>query len=179
MRRTLIATVLALFTAPVFATPLQYSLGLGMESRLVKEVNPDYSNPQFAGQLYGKIRHWPWDLSVELTPQEKRNTASGNLSITSATTTLGFWGRYEFRAPDRRWATFGSLGMGMYFDRVTTEFNGASDARSSRRGFAGLGLGFGTTVWNRLQLEAEARGASVEEREEMLFSVLLRAGIQI
>ncbi len=179
MRRTLTLVLFTLISAPAFAAPSTYSMGLGMESRLVKEVNPDYTNAQFAGQLYGTVRFWPWDLSVEVTPEEKRSAASGSLSITSQTTTLSFWGRYEFLAADRRLMPFASLGLGMYFDRVTTKFNGESDTRGSRRGFAGVGLGLTATLWKRLQLEAEARGSSVEEREEMLFSLLLHAGVQI
>ncbi len=67
----------------------------------------------------------------------------------------------------------------MYFDRVTTQFAGSSDVRSSRRGFVGVGGGITVTFWRRLMVEGEVRGASVAERDEPMFSFLLKAGLQI
>lgn len=179
----LISAQLIIFTL-LFSLPSAWAdvstaltMGLGMETRLQREVNPDYTSARFSGQLYAQVHQWPWVLALELTPTERHSTSSGSLRVQSEVTVLGLWGRYEFLKPQRRWTTFATLGAGMNFDRVTTDFAGESDARTSRRNFAGAGLGFGGTLWKRLSLEAEGRMVSVEEREDPIFSLVLRAGV--
>lgn len=153
------------------------TMGLGMETRFQREVNPDYTSARFSGQLYAQVQQWPWVLALELTPTERSSTSSGSLRVQSEVIVLGFWGRYELLTSQRQWTAFAGLGAGMNFDRVTTDFAGESDARTSRRGFAGAGLGLGGILWKRLSLEAEGRAVSLEEREDPIFSLVLRAGI--
>lgn len=174
----LVLTVLGLFsTFTAHAAKPTYAMGVGIESRLEHEVNPAYSTAQNLGQLYGKIRLWPWALLVELNHQSE-TTGSGSLNIRSETTGLGLWGRYEFLNPEK-WSPFATVGGGAYFDEVTTNFEASTDVRAGRRGFGGVGGGLTVTFWQRFLVEAEGRGMMIQERVDPLFTFLLRAGIQI
>lgn len=169
-------TILTLALLSSFASAAQYALGGGMESRLQKEVNPDYVEAKHVGGVFGKISFWPMAVVVEAAQQE-RESQVGGLKIKSSTNNFGLWGRYEFRDPGT-WSPFAGIGAGLYMDKVVTSFEGNDDTRSGNRGFMGLGGGLTKTFWKYLLVELEARVATVQDRNDPFLSALLRAGVQ-
>ena len=172
--RWIVSTVIFL-SAHAVASP-RWGLGLGMESRMQREVNPDYANMKNVPQLYVKADFLPWAVLGEFS-QEERRSSSGSLEIKSQTRKLGVWGRYEFTGP--RWSPFLTTGVGEYFDRVETTFQSSHDSRSGMRGFWGLGAGVGVTYWERILVELEGRVNLIEQTKDPVFSALLRVGVQI
>ena len=152
-----------------------YAFGLGMESRFQREVNPDYNDMKNMGELYGKNRFWPWSLVVE-AGQEGRESSSGSLSVRAESTSLQLWSRYEFR---EHWSPFLAVGLGDYFDRVETKFQGSTDVRNGTRNMIGFGAGMSTVFWRYLLVELEGRMALLQESRDPVYSVLLRIGLQI
>lgn len=175
MRRLLVILILVCASARATAKE-QWAFGLGMESRLQREVNPDFTGLTNTPQYYVKYNFLPWSALVEFG-QEGRDSSSGSLHVQSSSRKLGVWGRYEFTG--KNWAPFLSSGIGSYFDRVDTTFQSSRDERSGTRKFFGLSTGIGCTYWEHLLLEAEARLTSVEQNKEPVFSALFRLGFQI
>lgn len=172
--RPVLALMLLLMAPNLWAAPTVWSTGLGMESRMQREVNPDYVDMRNSGTLYAKARFWPMAALLEAA-REDRDSHSGDLRIKASSMMLGVWGRYEFRDPDK-WSPFAGLGAGQYFDQVQTSFGEQVDTRKARRGFMGVGLGLTKTYWQHLLLELEARAAAIQRRDQIQFSGLFRVG---
>lgn len=173
MRFALIV-LLAAFSGAATAAP-QWGLGFGMESRLDREVNPDYADVHSAPQLYGKIDLAPWAFVVE-TSQQSSESGEGSLHVSSQTQILATWARYEFPIPSH-WMPFVSMGAGMAFDQVTTTFAGSRDVRNGNRGLLGAGGGLTGTFFSWLQVEAEGRVNFIEDHKDPDLSALLRLGV--
>lgn len=157
-----------------------WAFGLGMESRLDTEVNPDYTDLQNAGLVYLRGQWRRYGLQLELGGGEKRRTSSGSLRIETVSYSGALWGRYDLMGTRRRSAMpFLELGGGTFADQITTEFQGARDERQGRRGFVGLGLGVGFVLFRHLEIEAGARGQSIQQRKDPLVSLLIRMGVRI
>jgi len=177
--RALIFLSLILSGANCFAeaSKLDMAMGFGMESRMQRDVNPEYNTQQNSGQLYAKLRFWPWALEIE-TGRSELDSGQGSLRIRSESTLLGLWGRYEFKDPGT-FAPFASLGVGSYFDVVDTTFESSHDRRTGLRKFMGAGGGVSTVFWTHLQVELEGRVMTLEETKDPIFSGLIRIGCQI
>jgi opacity protein-like surface antigen len=164
-----------LFLPHAKAESNQWAFGLGMESRVQREVNPDYANLQNTPELYARFRAHPYVALLEVG-QQTHDTSSGSLSIRSQSTNVALWGRYEFL--ERAWTPFLSAGAGSYFDRVETHFESSSDARTGRRALIGAGAGVSATVWQNLLLELEVRASGVQNEKDPLLTSLFRVGFQ-
>jgi hypothetical protein len=173
MRRLLIVLVFSLLSINAAAATV-WSAGLGMESRLQREVNPDYADMHNIGTLYAKARFWPLAVLLEAEQQE-RDSHSGDLRIRSDSTQLGLWGRYEFRDPEV-WSPFVGLGIGTSFDRVRTSFGDDQDTRRAQRHFMGTAAGLTKTFWKHMLTELEARATLMERRDQYFLSGLIRIG---
>lgn len=151
------------------------AMGLSMETRLQRDVNPDQSSLQPMGLLYGRYRvSGPFWILGE-TGYESHSGGSGSLQVKTESIVFGLWGRYEILR-DRKWMPYVALGGGSYFDKVSTDFETSSDQRSGTRMFAGLGTGVSTTLWNYFSMEAEGRITFIELEKDPGFSMVLRAG---
>lgn len=166
--------VLALHVPLVHAeSDLHWSAGTGLETRFQKEVNPDYSDVQILGQLFGQLNLGRWLAHAELG-HEERDTSTGLLAIETRSLNIGAWGRYQFQT--EQWRPFVGTGLGAYFDTVKTTFGASEDERSGNRPYWGLGGGISAVFWNSLLLEAEGRGTLIRDRREPTFAALFRVG---
>ncbi len=152
----------------------RFSGGTGIEGRVQQEVNPQITEAKALPHFFAQYRYDSFGLALEGNNQE-RSSSSGALKVKSRTINLGLWGRYEFLKP-LRWSPFLALGVGSYFDTVTSRYADEMDERSGRRDFFGLGGGVSTALWDHLLLEAEMRAALIQDRKDIAYSGILRIG---
>jgi hypothetical protein len=171
--RTLILAVLMIcgFQAAAEAT---LALGVGLESRVQPDVNPDFTTLQNSPQIYYEILFTNWGLEFDFE-QQSRTSNVGDLSVDSHSTELGAWGRYMFRPPTT-WSPYVALGLGGEFDRVNTRFGTSVDNRSGQEGMLGLAAGMSKSFWKVLLVEAEVRMESLQNYQQPLFAGILRLG---
>ena len=175
--RSLIFAIL-LVSSPAFAlTQSDFAMGVGLESRMQRDVNPDYSNPRSSGNLYAKLRMRPWDLLIE-TARDEQSTGSGSLRIRNESTLLAAWARYEFEK-NESWTPYVSLGAGNYFDKVSTTFQASHVESNGNRKFLGLSAGISAVFWDHFLVEGEARVLSLEQSKDPVLSGLIRVGCQM
>lgn len=175
MLRTVIALFVALlFHASAFARQ-EVAMGLAMESRVQREVNPDIGNLHSLGMVYAKWKFAQWSALFE-TGLEEHDSGTGSLNVKTETIGVGLWGRYDFYAPDRGWSPFAGVGVGSYFDRVNADFQDSHEERSGTRKFAGLGVGVDATFWQHFLVEGEGRMNFVELSKDPVFSAIFRVG---
>jgi hypothetical protein len=177
MRILIFLSLLVAGSSALALTQSDFSMGFGMESRAQRDVNPDYVNPLYSGQLFAKLRLKPWDLVLE-TSRSERDSGSGSLRVHSESTLLGAWGRYEF-TPDREWTPYAALGMGNYFDKVSTSFQDSQADRGGNRKFLGLSAGVSAIFWEHLIVEGEGRILSLEQSKDPVFAALIRVGCRM
>ena len=168
--------LLSLFCAQTFARPI-WSVGTSLEARPQREVNPDFYEATAMGQLFAQASFGKWAGLLEVG-RETKDSSTGGMSIDSDTTVAGAWARYSL-APERPWRPIASLGLGAYFDKVTSTYGSSSTERSGKRLFWGAGVGVSRVLWKHLLVEAEGRGSLIEDRKDPLFSVLIRVGVEI
>jgi opacity protein-like surface antigen len=170
--------VVAFFASHAFAlTQKDFAMGVGMETRAQRDVNPDETAPKYSGVLYAKLRFKPWDALFE-TARDERDSSSGSLRIHSESTLLGAWTRYEIRA-EESWTPFASAGLGSYFDKVSTSFQTSSADKSGTRGFLGLGGGVSAVFWSHVLVEGEGRILSLEQSKDPVLTGMIRVGCQM
>jgi hypothetical protein len=174
MRWTLIFLLLS--SMPVMAAQ-DFALGMAMESRAQREVNPDFTDMRNSPQLYLKYRVLPAWFALGEISSESRDSSSGSLHVEAHSLKTGLWGRYEFTT--LRWTPFLAVGFGEYFDRVSTRFQSSQDTRSGTRGYMGTGVGVGKTYWDILLLEAEGRVTFEEQTKDPVLTAILRLGVKI
>ena len=174
--RLLLPLFMLMFCSQTFARPL-WSIGTSVEARAQREVNPDFYEATAVGQLFAQASIGKWAGLLEVG-QDSRDSRTGGMSIDSDTTVVGGWGRYSF-APERKWRPIAGLGLGAYFDKVTSTFGSSSVERNGQRLFWGAGVGLSRILWKHMLVEAEGRGSLIEDRKDPLFSVLLRVGVEI
>ncbi|NJL25901.1 MAG: porin family protein [Calothrix sp. SM1_5_4] len=176
LKQIVLITVSSLFPASVALASVKWDVGLGLESRVQSDVNPDFADFKTAPQLFTQVRMHPWAVLVEFGHEEGR-TDSGGFSVDTQTVSLGAWGRYAFIEPER-WSPFVSAGLGGNFDRVVSRYGKAEDERRGTRLFAGTGGGVGVALWKVLLLEGEARAVLVQDRVMPLLTFSFRAGVR-
>jgi hypothetical protein len=170
--------MLIAFSSSVFAlTQKDFAMGLGMETRASRDVNPDYVTPQYMGMLYAKLRLKPFEALLE-TSRSERDSGSGSLRVHSESTLLAGWGRYEV-FPEQEWIPFAALGFGTYFDTVTTRFQDSRSSNNGRRGFLGAGAGASKIFWQHFLVEVEGRVLSVEQARDPVLTGIVRLGCQM
>src|SRR3569623_324668 len=98
MWRSVVVLLLACANPAWALAKPDYALGLALEAREQREVNPDTNGARGIGQLYGLVRLRPAAVEIE-TSQDSSQTNSGSLSVKSQSTMLGVWGRYEYLHP--------------------------------------------------------------------------------
>jgi hypothetical protein len=182
MLRTLILVSTFILPLTAFASEeantlsgsLQWSAGMAVEGRVQKDVNPDYYDGRALGQLFARARLAPWSGLLELG-EERRQTSSGNLSITTLTRHLGLWARGE-PWMERGWSPYFGLGTGVFLDRVETSFVSDRSVDRGQRFFIGAAMGISRTVWKRCLLELEGRVQAIEQVQDPVFSGILRVG---
>lgn len=176
--RRIITFFILLVAQPVSAAVTPFSIGLALESRLNKEVNPDVSKVDNVPQLSARYRFEPFAVQLEYS-QQASSSGSGSLRINSLSRLATLWGRYKYYEYTR-WNPFVGAGFGYYFDRVESKFEGSANTRGGQRRVLGLGTGIGTPqFWETLDLEGEMRISTVEQRSDPMFSFLLRLDVQI
>jgi hypothetical protein len=158
------------------ARPL-WSVGTAMEARMQREVNPDYYEASAIGQLFAQASFGKWAALLEVG-QDSSDSSSGGVSVDNDTLSVGAWGRYSL-APERKWRPVAGLGLGAYFDKVTSTYGSSSSERRGERYFGGAGVGLSHTFFKHMLIEGEGRAALIEDRKDPLFSVLLRLGVEI
>lgn len=169
------ALVFMLLWVASTASALDYGLGIGVESRLTKDVNPAFSSVSTQGQFFQEVRFHPWTLTLELG-LERGESASGGLSIERSTVSAQTWARFAVLSFDT-WAPYVGVGVGGFFDRVTTRLPGdETDVRRGTRWMTGLGGGVTKTFFDHLLLEAELRASFVREQRDPGLSLLGRVG---
>ena len=161
------------FGLSVHAAP-RWAGGLGIEALIEKNVNAEDTQSHALPQLFAQMQLTNWVAHLELGTFSKTTETSG-IRVTQRTRSLGAWGRYSF-LENKRWRPFASLGVGSYFDQITSEYKTSSDERSGKRLNAGTGGGFSVTFWEHLYLDSELRVIVAQERKEPMLSALLRVG---
>lgn len=175
--RILILALIAFSSSAFALTQKDFAMGLGMETRASRDVNPDYVSPQYMGVLYAKLRLKPFAAMLE-TSRSERDSGSGSLRVHSESTMLAAWGRYEI-FPEQRWIPFATLGLGTYFDNVTTHFQDSRSSNNGRRDFVGVGAGASTVFWEHFLVEAEGRVLSIEQARDPVLTGIVRVGCQM
>jgi opacity protein-like surface antigen len=166
------------FASSAFAlTQKDFAMGVGMETRAQRDVNPDETAPKYSGMLFAKLRFKPWDALLE-TARDERDSSSGSLRVHSESTLLSAWVRYEIR-PEESWTPFATAGLGSYFDKVSTSFESSQASKSGMRSFVGLGAGVSATYWDHLVIEGEGRILSLEESKDPVLTGMIRVGCQM
>ncbi len=154
---------------------LHFAGGAGIELKAQQDVNPDSMTPRFLPQGFIQLKKRAFTLMTDLSHEQSR-TSSGSLSITSQTWNLGFWGRYDL-LQGQILSPFVSLGVGMLFDQVDTQFLGERDERSGRRRFFGGGLGLSKVLGEHFLIEGEYRAALTEDRKDISHLGIVRLGL--
>jgi hypothetical protein len=174
-----IAWFLILLAAqPVSASITPFSMGLALESRLDREVNPEISKVNNVPQISARYSFDRVAAQLEYS-QQQASSGAGSLRITTMSRLATLWGRYKY-LPYTSWNPFVGVGGGYYFDKVESKFEQSSNSRGGQRRVLGLGTGVGTPpLWETLDLEGEMRVSTIEQRSEPMFSFLLRLGVQI
>ena len=176
--RALIIAGLLLATASAGADrAYKFGMGIGLETRLQREINPGFTDVRAAGQVFQMFRLHPWTAAVE-AGYERQESGSGGFKVTSSSLAAGVWGRYGFAEPER-WAPFVSTGVGAYFDRVNSSFAGESDTRRGVRRFWGAGLGINKIFGEYFLLETELRASFVQDRRDPMLALIVRTGVQL
>lgn len=170
----LLITLLLCFGAS--AEALDYGVGLGVDSRVGKDVNPAYTSARSLGQLFGEVRFYPWTIALEYM-RDTQTSSDGGLSIQRVSNSLGLWGRFGFLDPDG-WSPYATVGLGTYLDRVTSTFAAERDERKGSRAFLGAGAGVAKTFFTYLLTEAEVRGLLVREQKDPGLALILRLGVR-
>ncbi len=155
---------------------LSLSAGVGLQSRLEREINPDFVKSKNSGQLFAQVLYLPYVLNMELG-REEGSSRMGGLTITHSTVVFTAWGRYEW-ASDSQWRPFAAVGGGCYFDEVVSRFDRATDERSGTRLLSGLGAGVRGLLGHLLRLEAEGRMAFVQDHKDPEFSGTVKVGFE-
>ena len=176
MSRALIL-LLSFVAVSAEARPL-WNLGMAMEARLEREVNPEYTDPAGLGQVFAQVEMGRWLAHAEIGRQEQESS-SGSLAVKTTTNIFGLWGRYQF-LNEKKWRPFLGAGMGMHLDEVKTSYGATSkDRRDGERGYLGIGGGVGRVFAEWMLIEVEVRAGGVEDRKDPLFSLTTRLGVQI
>lgn len=152
----------------------RFSAGSGIEGRVQQEVNSDITEAKALPHFFTQYRYDSFGLALEGGTQE-RSSRSGALRVKARTVNLGLWGRYEFLQP-LHWSPFLAVGVGSYFDTITSRYESEMDERSGRRDFFGLGGGISTAFWDHMLMEAEMRAALIQDRKDIAYSGILRIG---
>ena len=82
MFRNLIFLILLMTSSSAALAAVRGSLGAGMETRMQREVNPDYMETKALGQLFGQIIFGKWVAHGELG-EERQESRTGALSVSS------------------------------------------------------------------------------------------------
>lgn len=106
--------------SPEPARRLRVSFGSGVEVRGQQEINPQYMEARMLPQFFLQARYRPFMVSLEGS-YERRDTATGPLSVSSQSSQIGVWGRYEFLGSDE-FTPFAGAGVGLSFDRVDMSY---------------------------------------------------------
>lgn len=173
--RTLVLFLLS-FGWTAMAAP-KLGLGVGLETRLDRQVNPGYDDFRHQAQLFQQFQWFPYVLSLEFAYDQKQSS-SGAFAVKTTTYAGGAWGRYVFYDPDR-WSPYLAAGVGTNVDYVDTSLAKESDRRRGTRLFSGLGLGVSRVVWKSLLLEAETRATMIDGRRDPALGLLIRAGVEL
>lgn len=187
--RWIVLFALTLFVGPVWgqtetqeniaeqpAVKNYFGLGLGLESRLEREVNPDFFQLQSLGHYYGILGRGIYSLLFELS-RERQHSQSGAMAISTSTTSLAVWGRLELGS-NTQWKTFATVGVGERVDKVSSVFESAADERSGVRKLLGAGIGISGIFWAHFQLDAEGRAIFIQDRKDPQLLALLKVGVQ-
>ncbi len=155
---------------------LRWSGGTGVEVRGEQEINPQYMEARVFPQFFLQMRYFPYTVSIEGS-YERRDSSSGQLSVSSQSSRIGIWGRYEFRNP-LQWSPFLGLGIGQSFDRVDMNYGDglAAKAYAGQRQFAGLSAGLSHALWDHVLQELETKAVLIEDRRDIAWSLIYRLG---
>jgi hypothetical protein len=154
----------------------QSSMGVGLLSRVDREVNPDFREVHHMPELYGKLHKERWGLVLDLG-HEKLDSSSGSMRIKHESTTLNTWARYDLDR-NTNWAPFATAGVGLNLDRVTSSYGSAIDKREGHRGLLGMGAGL-TGTWGKWEAEIEGRLSFMQDRKDPEIAALFRLGYVI
>lgn len=163
-----------LFILPAASARPLWTLGLGFEARLQRQVNPDFVESKGLPQAFARMSWTNWEVQVELAAENQESSA-GALKITSHSQQISAWARYAF-LEQKRWRPFADLGLGSYFDQVKSEFGSSSNEATGTRPLIGTGGGIFAVFWDHWLVEAQARLSVVRERKEPLMAALFRTG---
>lgn len=177
MLRFVILLALISIGTSLHAKTVRFTTGMGLETRVDREINPGFSEVRPVGQVFQQIHFHPWTLALEFGYQ-KKDSSAGALRIQAVTGLASAWGRYAF-SDSETWAPFVGGGLGASFDRVTSSYGAASDRRRGIRYLGGVGGGITNVYWDYLMLEAEARVSLEEDRKDPMFALVVRAGVQL
>jgi hypothetical protein len=151
------------------------TIGTGFESRLGRDVNPDYTSTTGFGELYASLAMHPWTALLEIEMAQQSSNL-GNYSVANTYYTTMAWGRYE------PWSgltvsPYVGLGLGWQFNDTVSQFGTARDEGwNDGGGIAGLAIGVMTTLYQHWNIEAEMRVAKFEFVSEPTWSFLVRTG---
>ncbi len=171
----------AVQTAEVAPPPVEsvrrwhFSFGTGLEVRGQQEINPQYMEAKVLPQFFVQVRYFPYTLSLEGS-YERRDTSTGPLSVSSQSSQMGLWGRYEF-IPAAKLSPYAGAGVGLSFDTVDLNYgDAATKTYRGRREFFGLSAGVRYEFWNHLMQELETKAVLIEDRRDIALSLIYRLG---
>ena len=170
------AAAIAEESAAPSASAWRFDLGVGVEARWRREVNPAFGQYANAPQAFATIWYHRFALSTELSREPVRSSTSGGLTIQTQATRFGTFARYGLL----QWGTvtpYVAFGGGATWDTVTTRFTSTVDRRRGSRRFLGAGLGVSAKPWSWSVIEAEARVLSEETVKFPGFGVIVRLGV--
>lgn len=159
--------------ASAYAAP-EWRLGAGFEIKAQREINPDYTELRFVGQIFSQMQFSKWGAHLEASRQSE-SSKSGSLSIKTESLNFGAWARYRF-GEESIWRPYLASGLGAYFDNVTSKFLTAEDERSGIRYYWGLGGGISAVFWQHVLVEAEGRMLLLRDSKDPMFGGLMRVG---
>lgn len=156
-----------------------WGAGVGLESRLQREVNPGFARLTEVGQLFQQISFARWGVALEES-LERRDSGEGALRVQTRSLGVTAWARYFLGDSSglgrSGWKPYLGVGGGAFFDRVDSTYAGLRDRRSGNRPLIGGGGGLQGVFYDVLLFEVEARAVLVRDRREPLPSLLFRMG---
>jgi len=150
-------------------------MGLGIESRLQNQVNPDIYDLNSTPMIFQGLQFGHWTYLTEFG-FERSTSRSGAFEVRRRSLLIGAWARY---ALENEWMPYVSVGVGVLRHQLSLAFEGSMTERTGAQGRVGLGFGWEVMLTKNLVLGAEARAALIQDHREPQLSFFIGTGVHI
>lgn len=147
---------------------------LGVDTRVQKQVNPEYNEPASKMLWTVMFQYSSWGLAAEYSSEQSRSN-DGLYRIARESKTYSFWPSYEFETRSA-WRPFLTVGWGRHIDQITSTYRAAAVERMGERDFWAAGAGLRVAVFSHWLFEGQVRAERAQDRPRVHPSFLISTG---